>query len=202
MSRCNTSRWNISTPSVTRWLIVANTFALVTYNDSSHSWHLSCLWLFIRFSSPLCLGSTRHSNITWSFKLGPIRGWLCVLKYILEIAWQHGNPDNCQYLQEHVFACRSTVNLWSQCFTSNFSAPLLIVWQYPDNFIYEFNFFMMFGQILPIHLFDLPLYSWILTITFLLMASNMVIIGKKPCLNYPFIEWFTHIVIYWVTIAS
>lgn len=45
--------------------------------------------------------------------------------------------------------------------------------------MYAFNFLRMFGQILPIHLSDLDLCSWILTITFLLMISSMVMIGKN-----------------------
>ena len=44
--------------------------------------------------------------------------------------------------------------------------------------MYVFNFFNMFGKILHINLFDLSLCSWILAITFLLMASNMVMIGQ------------------------
>ena len=95
-----------------------------------------------------------------------------------EIAWQHGNPDNCQYLQEHSLACRSTVNLLSQWLTSNLSAPLLIAWHTPERVILAFSFLRMLGHTVPMYVCDLDLFCWIL-ITFLLIVSNIVTIGKN-----------------------
>ena len=120
-------------------------------------------------------------------------------KYIQEIACGHGKPDNCQNLHEHVLSFRLTVNLWPLWVTSKQLAPLLSAWQNPDTLMYVEIFLNVFGQISPVHLSALLLFSWILTITCRLIPSSILIIGKKSSFENPMVKGLTHIVVYWVT---
>jgi hypothetical protein len=49
-----------------------------------------------------------------------------VVKKMHDMAWGHGKPESCQYLHEHSFLFRSTVNPCTPCFTLNLDASLHI----------------------------------------------------------------------------
>ena len=80
-TRCSTTRWGSGTPFVTRASIVASIFALCTSVDSSNSRHLGCFWFLMWFSSPLCLESTWHLNVSRSSQFWTIRGRPAILAF-------------------------------------------------------------------------------------------------------------------------
>ena len=80
-TRCSTTRRGSGTLFVARAPIVSSTFALCTSDDSSNSRHLGCFWFLMWFSSPLCLGSTWHLNVSRSSQFWSIRGRPAILAF-------------------------------------------------------------------------------------------------------------------------
>ena len=93
------------------------------------------------------------------------------------LACWHGMPETCQYLHEHIWHRKSTVNLHFLSLTSNPASPFHKTWQYCVLCLILLNFLIMFGHTAIVHMSLLLLFSWILLVTWILMSSNIVMTG-------------------------